>query len=216
MRLKTLVACVIVACSAVPAWSYDFTYQNLLTASMKLNPNFDYENIVDSYMQAFRPAIWQRSHDDEFERHGKEVETLDMMKKSAESFNLDEPISIRTNIQFGEYDFKKHEFALDPFTEVTFFQQNYCCNNLPRQIRLFFSNPDIIDGLPMDDQAARNFLQHRKQYGNVNRQLVAELSVKLESVKSDGSLVGIIRKAVIHDPMNKGAVLETLTAKNGS
>lgn len=198
------------------AHAYDLTYQNMLVAMMKLDPNYDYENYVESYMQAFRSAVWQRSHGDEFEFSGKKAETLEMMKRAASSFNLSEPVVIHTNLQFGEYDFKKHEFSLNPFSDTSFFSVNYCCNTLPNQIRLFFENPEIINGLSMEEPAARSFLNIHKQYGNVNRQLVADLNVKLKSLKSDGALVGEITKVVVRDPMNKNAVLQTLPEKTGS
>ena len=200
-----------------PALAYDLTYQNMLTASMRLNPAFDYDNTVDAYMQAFCPAVWQKYHDDEFERHTKEAETLDIMKKASSSFNLNDPIVIHTGLQFGEYDFKQHAFAMHPFSDSVFFPVNYCCvQGLPNQIKLFFSNPDLLDGLPMDDQTAKAFLDRHKQYGNVNRQLNAEISVVLTSAKTDYELIGKITKIVVSDPMNKNAPIQTFTASNGS
>ena len=214
---RSLLALAVLCAICSPASAYDLTYQNMLIASMKINPNFDYDNAVDGYMQAFRPTVWQQSHDDEFEKHGKEAETVKMMKGSAESFNLSDPIIINTGIQFGEYNFKVHQFALNPFTESSFFPVNYCCaNGIPNQIKLFLSNADIINGLPMDEAAAKDFLNQHKQYGNVNRALNAQISVVLKSAKSDNELIGEVTKVVIHDPMNKNAVVETLNAKNGS
>lgn len=212
----TFFAAAFVLLSGFSARAYELTYQNMLLATIKLDPSYDYENFVESYMQAFRPAVWQRSHNDEFEFNGKKAETLDMMKKAAASFNLDEPLVIHTNIQFGEYDFKKHEFALNPFSDTSFFPVGYCCNTLPSQIRLFFENSEIINGLPMEEQAARSFLNLHKQYGNVNRQLVADVSIRLKSLKSEGGVVGEIVKVVIRDPMNKNAVIRTLPEKTGS
>lgn len=214
-RVLLILSVLAIACS--PALAYDLTYQNMLIASMKLNPGFDYENAVDGYMQAFRPTVWQQSHDDEFEKHGKEAETVKMMKDSAASFNLSDPIVINTGIQFGEYDFNSHQFALSPFTESSYFPVNHCCNNgIPNQIKLFFSNPDIINGLPMDEAAAKNFLNQHKQFGNVNRTINAQISVILKSSKSDDELIGQVVKVVLHDPMNKNAVIQTLNPSSGS
>ena len=218
MKLRQILAAgaaIILTCG--PAWAYEMTYQNMFLALMKLNPSFDYENSVAGYMQVYRPTVWQRTHNDEFERRGAEEETLQMMKKSAGSFNLDDPIVIHTAIQFGEYDFKQHQFALNPFSDASFFPVNYCCvNGLPNQIQLYFSNPDIINGLPMDDQAAKLFINRHKQYGNVNRQLNADISVKLVSAKGDDQLVGEVVKVVLHDPMNGNAVLETINPRSSS
>ena len=216
MRLsRFLLALAMSVAGTLPARAYDMTYQNMLIATMKLDPNFDYDNIVDSYMQDFRPTVWQRSHDDEFQRRGKEAETLDMMKKAAASFDLSEPIVIHTSIQFGEYDFKVHQFALDPFSASSFFPVNHCCNSLPGQIKLYFSNPTLIDGLPMGEAAAQAFVDQHKQYGNVNRTLEAEISVRLKSVKASDEVIGEITKVILRDPMNKNAVLKVL-APQGS
>ena len=68
----------------------------------------------------------------------------------------------------------------------------------------------------MDDQAARIFIDRHKQFGNVNRQLNADVSVKLTSVRGDNELQGEIVKFVLHDPMNKNTVVETLLNKSGS
>ena len=217
MRLsRPLLALGAVVVTALPARAYDMTYQNLLIATMKLNPNFDYDNIVDSYMQDFRPSVWERSHDDEFQRRGKEAETLDMMKKSAASFDLNDPIVLHTSIQFGEYDFKTHQFALDPFSASSFFPVGHCCNSLPGQIRLFFSNPELIDGLPMNEDAAQAFLDQHKRFGNVDRSLEVEISVRLTSVKGDSEVIGEITKVVLRDPMNKDAVMKVINSKTSS
>ncbi len=218
MRFRTMVLAAGLLCmSSMPAWCYDLTYQNMLVAAMKLDPAFDYDNTVDGYMQAFRPAVWQKYHDDEFQRHDKEAETLQLMKAAAANFNINDPIVIHTSLQFGEYDFKSHQFALNPFSDGSFFPVNYCCaQGLPNQIKLFFSNPDIINGLAMDEQTAKNFLDQHKQYGSVNRQLNAEISVKLASAKTDFELVGEVIRVVLHDPMNKNAVVATFTPKSSS
>ena len=214
MRLSpSLVALAVSVAIAAPASAYDMTYQNLLIATMKLNPNFDYDNIVDSYMQDFRPTVWQQSHDDEFQRRGKEAETLVMMKKSAASFDLGDPIVVHTSIEFGKYDFKTHQFALNPFSASTFFPVDHCCNSLPSQIRLFFSNPGLVDGLPMSEEAAQAFLDQHKQFGNVNRTLQAEISVRLTSVRADNEVVGEVIKVVLRDPMNKNEVIKVLSTK---
>lgn len=213
VRTAALAACL---APAMQAQAYDMTYQNLLIATMKLDAGFDYENYVDAYMQAFRPSVWQRVHDDEFERHGKQAETLEMMKREAASFDLKDPVVIHTTIEFGEYDFKTHRFALDPFSASSFFPVNYCCNGLPGQIRLYFSNPDVLDGLPMSEDAAQRFLDLHKQYGNVNRSIEAEISVRLRSAKADNELVGDITRIVLHDPMNKGAIIEAVDGASAS
>lgn len=217
MRLsRPLLALAISVVGALPARAYDMTYQNMLVATMKLDPNFDYDNIVDSYMQDYRPAVWQQSHDDEFQRRGKEAETLAMMKRAAAAFDLGDPIVIHTSIQFGEYDFKAHQFALDPFSASSFFPVNHCCNSLPGQIRLYFSNPDLIGGLPMGEAAAQAFVDQHKQYGNVSRTLEAEISVRLKSVKTTDEVIGEITRVVLRDPMNKNAVLKILVPQGST
>ncbi|MBN5215709.1 hypothetical protein [Serratia ureilytica] len=51
--------------------AYDFSYDNTLIAYLKLNDNVKPRDVVDGYMQMYRPTVWQKSHGDEFELEDK-------------------------------------------------------------------------------------------------------------------------------------------------
>ncbi len=72
--------------------------------------------------------------------------------------------------------------------------------SLPAEIRVFFSNPGILDGLPMPADKAKPFLDGRKTaYGSVDRTLQATITFKVLRMKADGELVGEIQKVVVTD-----------------
>jgi hypothetical protein len=214
MKMKFLV---LSALAMVFGWSgaveaAEFNYKNLDTAIMKLSPDYDYDTYVDSYMESFRQPVWQNVRNDEFKLNAKRAETIDMMKKSAAAYNLDDTMTIHTTVNFGEYDFKTKKFALAPFETSSFFYENNCCNKLPRQIKVFFTNPEILDGLPMETDAAQAFVDRHKQYGNINRNLQADITIKLKSLISDNELGSDIVKIVLRDPSKGNPVVLTVPA----
>ena len=209
--MKIALAGFLLLAAAVPTHAADFSYHLMLTDDSKLNRYFDFESSVDDFMQCLRRPLWERIRSDEFELQGKRAETLAMMKTEAASADLDEPVRIVTNVDFGDYDFGKQRFALHPFTDATFFTATAPCSvsALPATIRLFFSNPGILDGLPMSTAKAKAFLDGRRsQAGSVDRRLEATVTFKVTRMKADGELVGEILKVVLTDtgPQKLGAI----------
>jgi len=202
MKLRQILGLVLLLGLVGPRLGHamEFNYKDLVLATIKLTPDYDYDTFVDSYMQVFRPAVWEKSHNDEFELKSKRAETIDLMKKAAAAFNMDDPIVIHTNVDFGEYDFKEKKFALSPFSGSTFFYDGYCCTHLPNQIKVYFTNPDFVNGIPMETDAAKAFLQKHKTNGYVNRRLDADINIKVKSLRTDSELDTEIVKVVIKDP----------------
>ena len=191
-----------------PAQAYEFQYDDLLFAYMKLYPNFDYDSYVDDYMQLYRNPVWTRSHSDEFEMQKARDETLKIMKDNGAKFKTDEPFHLTTQANFGEYDFKAGKFDMNPLGIDTVFTSNpNCCVQNLKAMKVSFSNPDVISGLPMSADDAKTFLEHHKSGGMVNRSLNVNLSFVVKEAKEDNEMLAEIVKYTVTDPAKQNAVL---------
>lgn len=211
MKLKYLISCALslVFSPLSTAHATDFSYKNLILASVKLSPAFDYGTYVDSLMQVFYPAAWQKSHNDEFELHAKRDETIENVKKAAKDLNLDDPIILHSGFEFGEYDFDNKEFAFSPIGASTYFSQLGDNTQLPREYKLYFENADIIDGIPMDASAAKAFIDKRKNGGFINRRVNVDIYAKITSLRSETEFSSQIVKVIVRDATNGNRVLLT-------
>lgn len=182
---RMLLACCLVLSSCPYLMAHDFAWKNLLMASMKLNQSLDREANVDSYMQVFRPDVWKRYHNDEFEMAEKRKETLTQMAKAIDSFSLDETFVLRTTTTIGSYDFDKKQYPVAGWNESTYFYESgYPSADFPGTFKVFFENPEVVSGIPMADAAAKEFLRSRKDsYGNIDRTLQVVLYVRITKMK---------------------------------
>ena len=188
--------------AVLSARAADFNYRLMLTDDAPLNKYFDYESSVDDFMKCFRGPLWTRVQNDEFQLQAKRAETLEQMRSEVASADLGAPVELVTNVQFGDYDFGKQRFALRPLSDASYYNVTAPCTvmSLPAEIRVFFSNPGILDGLPMSADKAKAFLDGRKtSYGAVDRTLQATITFKVTRMKADGELVGEIQKIVLTD-----------------
>lgn len=188
----------------IPASAAQFSYDNILPLYFKLDTSLSPEDVVDGYIEKYRPEVWRKYRNDEFEMESKRTETVSMLKEKIEKSDLATIFTINTSLEFGEYDFKEQKFALKPFEESSYFSVDYCCNSLPRNIYVFFNNANIIDGIPMLKDKAKAFLNSRKEsYGSVNRKVYAKIDVLLKDSPSREKINSEIRQVVIFDKDNK-------------
>ncbi len=212
---------VLAATFARSAVAAEFSYPNMLLAYIKLSPDFDMKAHSGDLLQVFAPQQWQQYQHDEFSLHDKEAANLQRVDGIVKAASPDQIYTIRTNADFGEYDFDAKKFALHPLTSDIFFSQGRpCfCDGIPGQFRVFFDNTDVIDGLPMEADAAKHFLEKRKNGGYVNRQIVMELTFTANAVSTAQNVFdsvdvrGHIVKAMAIDPVNANKVLWTASAK---
>lgn len=199
MRALLLAVVVVVQSGAVMA--HDLEWNNLLLASLKLRPGLDYDANVDSYMEVFRPDVWKRYRNDEFEMATKRRETIELMKKAIESFRLEEDFVVRTTTRIGSYDFKSKKFPLEGWTESSYYYaSNYPHGSFPNSIKVFMDNANIIKELPMDETQARDFVRGRiDRNGHSDRQIYVTLNLRITKAKSDtDSLLSDITKFSIY------------------
>jgi hypothetical protein len=157
------------------AYAAEFTYDSVLPIYLKLDASLMPEDIVDSYMEKYRPEVWKKYRHDEFELEEKRVETLGLMKDVISAANTDEVFKIQTRMDFGDYNFDNQKFDFRPFNDGLFFPLDNCCNDLPSKIRVSFTNTNIVDGIPMSKDQAKAFLNARKSSGGyIDRTVLAK------------------------------------------
>ncbi len=168
-------------------FAHDFSWTNLMLAAVKMQPHFDYDANVDSYMQMYRPDVWNRYRNDEFELQDKREETIKIMKDRVASFSLNEEFVVHTVFKFGDYNFKKQLFPLDSLTANTCFSESAPRHfgSFPYNYKLFFTNPSRIGDIDMVKEDAKKFIQKRKdKYGSVNRRINAKLKFRIIKLKN--------------------------------
>ena len=204
MRALLLAVVVLVGQSGA-VMAHDLDWNNLLLASLKLRPALDYDANVDSYMEVFRPDVWKRYRNDEFEMASKRRETIELMKKAVSSFRLEEDFVVRTSTHIASYDFKSKKFPLEGWTESTYFYAStYSNGSFPSSLKVFMENTDILRDIPMDEAHARDFVRGRiDRYGNNDRQIYVTLNLRITKAKSDrDSLVSEIVKFSVYADSN--------------
>lgn len=208
--LITLLALALPACHAAAAENYDFTWENLLLASIKLDTRFDYESHVDAYMQLFRSQVWERVRNNEFELDGKRQETLELMKQRVKEFSLDRRFTIRTDLELGKYDFAAQEFPVLNVSETHYWYENqYSGGSFPSQFSVFLSNPELLSSIPMTKDKAEQFLRRRTdRYGNISREVPAVIEICIVRAK-DGrdKLLGEIQSAAVFEDQDRKRVV---------
>lgn len=168
------------------AIAHDLNWDNLMMAAVKMQPQFDYEANVDSYMKIYRSDVWDRYKNDEFELQDKRNETIKMMKDKISSFSLDEPFIIYTSFKFGSYDFDEQMFPLNSFAGNSYLvEKRYNNWSFPKAYKVFFNNPERIGDINMEKEKAKKFLKKRKSsYGNVDRNVNAKIKFRITDLKN--------------------------------
>lgn len=173
--------------SFVPnAMAHEFSWNDLMLAAIKVNPHFDYESNVESYMQIYMPDVWNRVKNDEFELHDKKAEAIKIMKERVEAFSLEEDFSIFVGIDFQDYDFEKNVFPVVKMNPNMFFRaHNVRHGSFPFEYKVFFSNPQFFQDIQMSKDEAKGFVQSRKSSnGQVDRTLATELRFRVTKLKN--------------------------------
>ncbi|MGP0838107.1 DUF4852 domain-containing protein [Serratia sp. CY85251] len=183
------------------AMAYDFSYDNVLIAYLKLNDNVKPQDVVDGYMRIYRPTVWQKSHGDEFELEDKRKETTDIIKKKISDMDLAKSFTLRTMLQFGSYDFTKKAYDFAPFTGNVYYHVDKCCyDGITSNINVFFDNGDVVNGLVMPEEQAKIFLAKRKnKYGVINRNVFSVIDFTMKESTEESKIIGHIDSVSVYD-----------------
>ena len=200
MRVSIVVAIILVG-QAGSVLAYDFDWKNLLMASLKLRQSLDYDANVDSYMQVFRPDVWNRYRNDEFEMAEKRRETIEIMKKAVAAYSLDEDIVVTTSMEIGSYDFETKGFPLDGLNESSYYYaSSYQNGNFPNRFTMHLSNPAALGHLQLSEAQAKEFLNSRKnRNGEISRKVYVKLYLRVKKFRNEpDALLGEITKYSIY------------------
>ena len=169
------------------AMAHEFSWDDLMIAAVKVNPHFDYESNVDSYMQIFMPDVWNRVKNDEFELQDKRAEAVKIMKERVEAFSLEEDFSIFIGIDFQDYNFEKGLFPIVKMNPNMYFKAHtYPHGSFPFEYKVYFSNPQFFQDIQMPKDEAKGFVQSRKaSNGRVDRTLATEVRFRVTSLKNN-------------------------------
>lgn len=181
---------------------YDFGYDNALLGWIKLDPKFDYPSHADSFLKLFRPAVWERVKDNEFELERERTETIKQVKERVAEFSLERGFILRPKLQLGKYDLKANAFPIENMSETHFwYQAKYVDGHLPNRICVYFRNHHLLAGLPMPAGEAEQFLKSRPtRYGRIDREVPATIHfVLVRRRDDDNQLLAEIRSAAIFD-----------------
>ncbi|BEM75216.1 hypothetical protein SME36J_46390 [Serratia marcescens] len=189
--------------------AYDFSYDNTIIAYLKLNENVKPQDVVDGYMKMYRPTVWQKNHNDEFEMEGKRKETIDIIEKKISDMDLNKSFTIRTQLQFGDYDFTKKAFSFSPLTGSTYYHVDKCCySGITNTVNVFFDNGDIITDFSISEDKAKQFLAARKdKQGFINRNVFAVIDFTMKESTEENKIIGHINSVSVYEEEG-GALLQ--------
>jgi len=181
--------------------AYDFNFENVLIAYIKLNENIKPADVVDGYMQIYRPTVWKNSHNDEFEMEGKREETVRIINNKVANMDLNKNFTIRTKLPFDEYDFVKGMFSFTPLREGVFFPVHKCCySGITDHIEVYFDNGKIVNGLKIPKEQAKTLLsQRRTSYGSINRDVYMKINFLMKESTDSNKIIGHISNVEVYD-----------------
>lgn len=201
----TVIAVAVALLSPAACPAQDFSYDSLLLGWMKLKgDDFDYEANAKSYLQLYRADTWAQVKDNEFKQRDEVKKTIDIMKRKVKDFDAGEEFTLNTKLTFDSYDFQTGVFPLglsskSPVTNKTYWYPNspYPTGTLPNEMKVYFSNPEMLASFPMDKEAAEKFIDGRKDY---QRQVNARVQFKLTKAReSSGEVLAEVQAVTLHD-----------------
>jgi len=182
-----------------------FEYADAFGSYLRFSPDFDYDAAADDFLRCERPAVWRAVSADEFKLTVARTDAIKAMHAAAARAEADGTFTLVTSAHFGDYDPKGQRFSFRPFSVATFYSVGapaQCgASFLPRQIDIYFANPEFVDGLPMPSDAAKAFIERRKS----DRSVQVTLTVQVTGTRGDGQLDGKIVTAEVIDPLQQAA-----------
>jgi hypothetical protein len=206
IRQTAVLAAMAVIAVATPASAAEFSYHEVFDRWAKANEFFDADGAVGDWLLCFRPSVSQRTAGDEFAAAEIHKDSVAALKKEIAGTDPMVPLAIHTKVQFGEYDFTAHRFALRPLQdgmsfEVASGQANCWARAFPSTLRVVIGHPGILDGLPMPEDQAKAFLAGRRANagGYTDREVEIILQVRADRLAGDDALAGTVTRYEVID-----------------
>lgn len=196
--MKTSLIAAALLLGSVPAQAADLDYHSVFDRWARLNTFFDADGSVNDWLSCFRPSVGQRVQGNEFAAADVRKDSVAAMKAEIGQADLKAPLTIRTEAEFGQYDFGTKRFEFRPLKDGTYFpvhpnNATSCSPNaFPGTLRVMIANPGVIDGLPMPQEAAKAFLAGRRNGTTVNRQVGVALSIRIDQLAGDDAVSGTV------------------------
>ena len=180
---------------------YEWNWHNMLLARDKLDDAFTLEEHVEDYMKTARYKVWNQAENDEFQLERKRVETLQIIKKRVEAFDLNRDFMLRTKLEFGTYDFTSKSFPIEEASGNHYWSEDSdgdYPDSLPSRIEVYLVDANMMSAIPMDPRQAERFVAARKDVGGwINRKVYAKIRLHITAVRSPGELEAEVRWAQI-------------------
>ena len=183
MRLLILIVPLLITSLSISARSNHILSEREAFDYFLLKKNDKRKDFVVEYMYKFNNEMYKKYRDDEFLFESQKQKMLSEMVNNVKDINTGKTYIVYTGTEFGKYDFEKNEFEFNPLSERSYFKifdmtNNYYCGKCETltSIGLQFMNWQDIDGIKMDSNKAKKFIQSRKNSsGSVNR----DVSIKI-------------------------------------
>jgi len=172
--------------------AHEFNWDNLAFASIKLDKNYDVEANVDWYMEEYRPDTWKSSRNDEFEFQEKREETRRIFQQRIDNFDVNQTFVLRASFDLRDYDFSNQEFPVERSGPDSFWYEysGKSSETLPSRLKVFMKNHEFVSAVPMSRDAAKAFIQSRKdRNGGIDRKVYAIVEFRLIKLRTEGELV---------------------------
>lgn len=194
--------------------THPFTWDTLNSASIKLQPDYNYAANADSYMRVYQKDVWDFVRNDEFELETQRKKSIDRFRKEIEDFSLHRDVQIRTWVNIGTYNFETESFPVSDVDEDwNWWRSRYPAYSFPSTFRIFLNNHRLLSSIPMSPTEARSFLNRRKDNrGNVDRRLDVTLWIRILRLRphSTSDLVGEVQRARMFEDRRRQNVLKDI------
>jgi hypothetical protein len=185
-----MIAGILSQCSQ--AIAHDFTWDNLAMACIKLDKNYDVDANVEWYMKNYREDTWNLARNDEFLMHDKKQETRKIFQNRIDQFDVEQTFILRGDTQINDYDFTNKEFPRNPSGPDSYWYKysSKYSDSIPSTLKVFMKNFQFLGGVPMEPDAARAFIQSRKNSnGYVDRNVYAIIEFRVVKMRDEGELL---------------------------
>ncbi len=162
------------------------SWERLFNTYMNLKPSFEFQDAVDDYMRVYRSNVWNKYSKNEFEIGNKRQDTISLMKRKANAVDKSTLYVINTYFDYGKYDFNNNKFYLNGL-EGQYYSYKHnrgysYYKSLPREFKIYFSNPNMLGDMEMDRETAQTFVESQKR-----RRVYAKLFFTINNLEPDST-----------------------------
>lgn len=171
------------------------------------------ETRIDRYVAVSRGNESERPESNEFQRHRERLRAKKVIQNSIDEFNVNDEFIIRTSVKLKEYDFERNGFPTiegHRNREWSGSRDPLWSGMLPSN-KIYFANWELLNLLPMEPNAAEDFLaERRRRDGQINRVVTTEIVFRVYVAKL-GQVRGDIQSVVFFDDDERSGVLCKIT-----